>query len=111
MGYDRGGSFHLNFEPNGVPFGSENRKENCHHGHIPFNAKGNGNIVFSMHCQPSIHNWLALKSHMKSVLSVYKQIDGKQTNKVHIKLIQERLTPSQYTEHIYTQFILSEKKL
>ena len=24
-----------------------NRKENCHHDHIPFDVKGNGNIVFS----------------------------------------------------------------
>ena len=24
------------------------RKENCHHDHIPFNVKGNGNIVFSV---------------------------------------------------------------
>ena len=23
-------------------------KENCHHDHIPFNEKGNGNIVFSV---------------------------------------------------------------
>ena len=28
MGYDRGDSFPFNFEPNGFPFGSENRKEN-----------------------------------------------------------------------------------
>ena len=25
----------------------QNRKENCHHDHIPFNVKENGNIVFS----------------------------------------------------------------
>ena len=24
------------------------RKENCHHDHIPFKVKGNGNIVFSV---------------------------------------------------------------
>ena len=47
MGYDRGHSFHFNFEPNGIPFGSENLMENCQHDHIPpFNVKGNGNIVF-----------------------------------------------------------------
>ena len=34
---------------NWIPFGSENRKENCHHDHIPFNVKGNGNIVFSVY--------------------------------------------------------------
>ena len=32
---------------NGIPFGSENRKENCPHDHIPFNVKRNVNIVFS----------------------------------------------------------------
>ena len=26
----------------------QNRKENCHHDHISFNLKGNGNIVFSV---------------------------------------------------------------
>ena len=26
----------------------QNRKENCHHDHIPFNVKGNGNIVVSV---------------------------------------------------------------
>ena len=27
----------------------QNRKENCHHDHIPFNVKGNGNTVFSVY--------------------------------------------------------------
>ena len=27
----------------------QNRKENCHHDHIPFNVKGNRNKVFSVH--------------------------------------------------------------
>ena len=36
MAYDRGDSFPFDFEPNGIAFGSENRKENCHHDHIPF---------------------------------------------------------------------------
>ena len=27
MGYDRGDSFPFDYEPNGIPFGSENRKE------------------------------------------------------------------------------------
>ena len=48
MGYDRGDSFPFDFEPNEIPFGSENRKENCHHEIIPFNVKRNGNIVFSV---------------------------------------------------------------
>ena len=48
MGYDCGDSFLFDFGPNEIQFGSENRKENCHHDHIPFNVKGNGNIVFSV---------------------------------------------------------------
>ena len=48
MGYDRGDSFPFDFEPNGIPFGSENRKGNCPHYHIPFNVKGIENIVFSV---------------------------------------------------------------
>ena len=31
----------------------QNRKENCHHDHIPFNMKGNGNLVFSV-CRSAI---------------------------------------------------------
>ena len=50
MGYDRGDSFPFDF-PKQMEFHlcSENRKENCHHDHIPFNVKGNGNIVFSVY--------------------------------------------------------------
>ena len=50
MGYDCGDSFYFDFEQNGFPFGSENRKENYHHDHIPFNLKGNGMLVFSVNC-------------------------------------------------------------
>ena len=28
---------------------AQNRKENCHHDHIPFNVKGIGTIVFSVY--------------------------------------------------------------
>ena len=49
MGYDRGDNFPIDFEPNGIQFGSENLKENSHHDHIPFNVKGDGNTVFSVH--------------------------------------------------------------
>ena len=48
MGYDRRNSFPLDFETNENPFGSENRKENCHNDHIPFYLGGNGMIVFSV---------------------------------------------------------------
>ena len=47
MGYDRDDSFPFDFKPNGIPFGSKNQKENCHHDHIPFNVKGIESIVFS----------------------------------------------------------------
>ena len=47
MGYDRGDSFSFDFEPNGV-YLVQNRKENSQHDHIPFDVKGNGNIVFSV---------------------------------------------------------------
>ena len=47
MGYDREDSLPFDFEPNEIPFGSS-RKENCDHDHIPFNLKGNGNIIFSV---------------------------------------------------------------
>ena len=56
MEYDRGDSFRFDFEPNRITFGSENRKENCHHDHIPLNVKGNGNIVFSRNLIKSNRN-------------------------------------------------------
>ena len=34
----------------------KNRKENCHHDHIPFNVKGNGNIVFSVYASANKPN-------------------------------------------------------
>ena len=48
MGYDLGDCFPFDFESNGFPFGSENRKEKCHHDHIPFNLKGDESLVFSV---------------------------------------------------------------
>ena len=56
MGYDRGDSFNLDFEPNGISFGSENRKETCHHDHIPFNVRVNGKIVFSVRTRCKIYS-------------------------------------------------------
>ena len=48
MGYDCGDSFPLHL--NQMEFHLvQNRKENCHHDHIPCNMKGNGNIVFSVY--------------------------------------------------------------
>ena len=48
MGYDRGDSFPFDFR-NQMEFHLvQNRKENCHHGHIPFNVKGNGNSFLSV---------------------------------------------------------------
>ena len=48
MENDRCDDFPFDFPPNGIPFGSENRKENRHDDHIPFNVKVNGNTVFSV---------------------------------------------------------------
>ena len=49
MEYDRGDSFPFNFL-NQMEFHLvQNRKENCHHDHIPFNVKGNGYIVLSVY--------------------------------------------------------------
>ena len=49
MGYDRGDSFPFDFL-NQMEFHLvQNRKENCHYDRIPFNVKGNGNIVFSVY--------------------------------------------------------------
>ena len=37
----------------------QNRKENCHHDRIPFNVKGNGNIVFLVYTVRDVkHNQL-----------------------------------------------------
>ena len=47
LGYDRDDSFPFDYKPDGIPFGSKNRKENSHHDHIPINLKGNGNLVLS----------------------------------------------------------------
>ena len=33
----------------------QNQKENCHHDHIPFNVKGIGTIVFSVHGLGKLH--------------------------------------------------------
>ena len=73
MGYDRGDSFLFDFEPNGIPFGSENRKENCHHDYIPFNVKGIGNIVFSVYTTTAV---LVLREGNRNqvVLTIFRLI-------------------------------------
>ena len=50
MGYDPGDSFPFDLNQMEIHL-VQNRKENCHYDHIPFNEKGNGNIVFSV-CSP-----------------------------------------------------------
>ena len=37
---------------------AQNRKENCHHDHIPSNLKGNGNIVFSVYIHICIYLYI-----------------------------------------------------
>ena len=57
MGYDRGDGFSSDFESNGIPFGfqMEFGVQNRYHDHIPFNAEGNGNIVFSVEVKAVVH--------------------------------------------------------
>ena len=52
MGYDRGDSFPFDLEPNGFPFGSKSKGKLSPRSYIPFNVKGNGNIVFSVYDPP-----------------------------------------------------------
>ena len=40
--------FFFGFRTKWISIWFQNRKENCHHDHIPFNVKENGNIVFSV---------------------------------------------------------------
>ena len=59
MVYKRDDSFPFYFEPNGISFGSKS-KENCHQDHIPFDVKGNENIVFSVKGnQPAWDVWMS----------------------------------------------------
>ena len=44
MGYDSGDSFPFDLNQMEIHL-VQDRKENCHHDHIPFNVKENGNIV------------------------------------------------------------------
>ena len=53
MGYDGGDSFPFDFKPDGFLFGLKYKGKLFHH-HIPFNMKGNGNIVFSVYQRNSI---------------------------------------------------------
>ena len=41
----------------------QNREENCHHNHIPFNVKGNGILVFSVYV---IRAQMYFRAHAKS---------------------------------------------
>ena len=74
MGYNRGDSFPFDFEPNGISFGSEIRKENCHQDHIPCNVKGNGNIVFSV-------------NPVYKPLIIPKEIEGRQWRRLLLLII------------------------
>ena len=49
MGYDRGDSFPFDFLDQMEFHLVQNRKEICHHDHIPFNVKGNRNVVLSVY--------------------------------------------------------------
>ena len=47
--YDRGDSFPFNLESNGTAFGSKSKGKLSPRSYIPFNVKGIGSIVFSVH--------------------------------------------------------------
>ena len=55
------------FEPNGISIWFKN----CHHDHIPFTAKGNGDIVFSVYTQFSDRQPLYMCTIRKYVLYMY----------------------------------------
>ena len=47
----------------------QNRKENCHHDHIPFNVKGNGKTVFSVQkFQCDVIAWKRLSESRHSLI-------------------------------------------
>ena len=42
----------------------QNRKENCHHDHIPFNVRGNGILVFSVYTKCQLYDtklWMLIR--------------------------------------------------
>ena len=79
MGYDRGDRFPFDFLNQMqfhliqitvvIPFGSENRRENCHHDHISFNVKGNRNIVFSVYPTMHLYAWLLDEKYINYKIS------------------------------------------
>ena len=66
MGYNRGDSFPFDFDPNGFPFGSKSNRNSIQI-HIPFNLKGNRNIVFSVKIPECVCSYVNLwtKVHKK----------------------------------------------
>ena len=54
MGYDRGDGFPFDFLNQMEIHLVQNRKGNCLHDLIPFNVKGNGNVVFSVYTNSCI---------------------------------------------------------
>ena len=78
---DRGDRFPFDFEPNRIPFGS-NRKVYCHHDHIPFNMKGNRNIVFSVYY---IYILMYMYSPLRCVVSKYISFELNKANGIMCK--------------------------
>ena len=68
MGYDRGDSFPFHFEPNGNSIWLKN----CHHDHIPFNVKGEGNIVFSVYVVNAHTKTLTWSSKIAYIITTKK---------------------------------------
>ena len=59
----------------------QNRKENYHQDHIPFNAKGNGNIVFSVQGKWLPSNIISLYFRRITISTVYNNSTKKNSVK------------------------------
>ena len=87
----------------------QNRKENCHHDHIPFDLKENGNIVFSVIgklqalSESCNHRKPRVKYYSDYLLtSVYALIFDSCTNlHIYIYMLLYNVLGSTYLENIY----------
>ena len=86
----------------------QNRKENCHHDHILFNVKGNGNIVFSVYRYGTFTTGAPLRYNCQDLpLPVYR--NGTQLRYPVTGLRKEASHPC--SEDVFTHAILGAPKL
>ena len=81
MGYDRGDSFPFGFLDQMKVHLVQNRKKTCHHDHIPFNVKGNGNIVFSVYLDLFLIEEAAMPAVVSFLLLLKRKTPEKKKNK------------------------------